>query len=168
MLVANIVMAVLGLAFARTDNGHIHILSQGAGSVIAVAIFVSTCSFAYSWGPTTWVYCAEIFPLKVRARCIGLTTMAEWTGVFLINQFAPMMLSSIGFGTFAVLGVFTVAAVLLAWWLPETKGVLLEHMDRVFDIKFGQQAVKEWSSEEASTSAASSNTIDCDRIESCA
>uniref|UniRef100_A0A7S4RY05 Major facilitator superfamily (MFS) profile domain-containing protein n=1 Tax=Alexandrium monilatum TaxID=311494 RepID=A0A7S4RY05_9DINO len=64
--------------------------------------------------------------------------MAEWTGVFLVNQLTPAMLSSMGLGAFAVLGALSLASALFALWLPETKGVLLEHMDQVFDARFGR------------------------------
>lgn len=137
MLLANVVVAILGLSYARLEDGRIHVLDNTAGTFVAVASFFSVASFAPTWGPVTWVYCAEIFPLRVRGRCIGLTTMAEWLGVFLVNQFSPMLLSSIGFGTFLVFTMFSVAALLLSLWLPETKGILLEHMEHVFDKKLG-------------------------------
>jgi len=138
MLVASVLMAVLGTIFTTDDvGGRLVISSNMAGVVIVVCIFLFVFSFAYSWGPTTWVYCAEIFPMKVRGECVGLTTMAEWSGVFLVNQFTPMLLSAIGFQSFFVFGAFGAVAVALALWLPETKGVPLEHMDQVFAAKFG-------------------------------
>ena len=33
--------------------------------------------FASTWGPAVWVYCAEIFPLRHRARCVGVCTMSH-------------------------------------------------------------------------------------------
>lgn len=29
---------------------------------------------ACSWGPVAWVVTGEIFPLKVRAKCLSMTT----------------------------------------------------------------------------------------------
>merc|ERR1712060_220595 len=130
-------MAVVGLAFTTQQGDSIQVHSQVAGTIIATAVFFHVCNFAYSWGPTTWVYCAEIYPMRVRGRCVGITTMAEWTGVFLVNQFTPMLLDALGFGAFFVFGAFSVAAVVLAWWLPETRGVPLECMDDVFNSRLG-------------------------------
>mmetsp|Transcript_101669 Transcript_101669/g.183422 ORF Transcript_101669/g.183422 Transcript_101669/m.183422 type:complete len:495 (-) Transcript_101669:279-1763(-) len=139
MLLPSTVMAVLGLLYTRQEDGKVEVLSHAAGSIIAASVFFFVVSFAFSWGPTTWVYCAEIFPLKVRGHCVGLTTMAEWTGVFIVNQLTPMLLSDMGFGAFAVSGAFCLAAFLFALWLPETKGVSLEHMDQIFDSRFGKE-----------------------------
>jgi len=143
MLLPNIVMAVVGMIYMPQENGKIEVLSNTAGSAIVACVFFFAISFAYSWGPATWVYCAEIFPLKVRGYCVGLTTMAEWTGVFIVNQLTPTMLSSMGFGAFAIPGAFSLAALLFAAWLPETKGVLLEHMDQIFDARFGKYQARD-------------------------
>lgn len=43
---------------------------------IIAMIFLFVINFAYSWGPMVWVVCAEIFPLRHRSRCVGLTTMS--------------------------------------------------------------------------------------------
>ncbi|CAJ1384441.1 unnamed protein product [Effrenium voratum] len=85
-----------------------------------------------------WVYCAEIFPLQHRSKCVGLTTMSNWLGNFLIAQVSPVLLESLGFGSFFVFGFFSLAALLLACWLPETKGIALEDIQSLFDQKFGE------------------------------
>merc|ERR1711920_243251 len=100
MLLASTLITVLGVAYTTQNNGKIEVLDDAAGMSIVVAIFVFTAGFAYSWGPVTWVYCAEIFPLKVRGQCVGLTTMSEWAGVFVVNQSTPMLLQSMGFSAF--------------------------------------------------------------------
>mmetsp|Transcript_43537 Transcript_43537/g.110840 ORF Transcript_43537/g.110840 Transcript_43537/m.110840 type:complete len:510 (+) Transcript_43537:104-1633(+) len=143
MLLPSVVMAALGMIYTRQEDGKIEVLSKVAGSAIVACIFFFCINFAYSWGPTTWVYCAEIFPLKVRGYCVGLTTMAEWAGAFIINQLTPTMLSSMGFGAFAVTVAFNVVALLFVLWLPETKGVLLEHMDQIFDKRFGKDEAQD-------------------------
>lgn len=136
MLVSSTVITFVGLLYARSDSKME--VDDLAGLVIVASIFVFTANFAYSWGPVTWVYCAEIFPLKVRAQCVGLTTMFEWAGVFIVNQSTPMLLSFLGFGGFGIFATFCLAAFVFALWLPETKGVPLEHMDQIFDARFGR------------------------------
>ena len=34
--------------------------------------------FASSWGPCAWVVTGEIFPLKVRAKSLSMTTASNW------------------------------------------------------------------------------------------
>merc|ERR1712232_202185 len=137
MLLSSMVVAILGVTFTRQDSGTVEVLNDPAGVIIVLAIFFFVASFAFSWGPVTWVYCAEIFPLNVRAQCVGLTTMSEWAGVFIVNQFTPMLLQGVGFSTFGIFAGFCLVAVLFTLWLPETRGVPLEHMSEIFDARFG-------------------------------
>jgi len=136
MLVPTCTMGVLGSMYTHIENGQIHLHSEAAGKVIVACVFIFGFCFSCGWGATTWIYCAEIFPLKVRGRCLGMTTMAEWFGVFIVNQMTPILLNSIGFYHFFILGGFSFAAVLLSHWLPETKGIHLESMDQVWDDRF--------------------------------
>jgi len=122
---------VLGTLGGRTQSGSM------ADWLVTGMILFFVVNFAYSWGPIVWVYNAEIFPLKHRSRCMGCTTTANWAGNFVIAQFTPVLLDAIGFATFLIFAVFCLAGLVLAWWLPETKGVMLEHIDRLFDAKLG-------------------------------
>lgn len=101
------------------------------------SIFVFIASFAASWGPMVWVYCAEIFPLQHRSRCMGVVTTANWVGNYIIAQATPILLGTLGFETFFIFGFFCLLALAGAWWLPETKGVPLESMEAIFKERFG-------------------------------
>lgn len=109
--------------------------STGGSYVIVCMVFIFVMNFAYGWGPIVWVYNSEIFPLQCRSRCVATSTCACWIGNYLIAQCTPILLGKIGFLTFYIFGTFALLALLLAGWLPETKGVVLEQMDRVFDEK---------------------------------
>lgn len=138
MTFACTVMGVMGTLYigpAGTDDRRS--THPSAGMVIAGTVFFFVFNFAYGWGPVVWVYTGEIFPLRYRSRCIGLTTTANWVGNWIVAQFTPMLLESVGFATFLVYGAFCVVALGLSLWLPETKGVALEQVGRVFDQKFG-------------------------------
>lgn len=137
MTLACFAMGILGCVTMHMENGSWVSTSQGAGHAMAACVFFFVMNFAFGWGPIVWVYCAEIFPLKYRGRCVGITTSTNWAGNYIIAQFAPMLLESIGFSTFFVFGGFSLAAWFLAMWLPETKGLMLEHISQVFDEKFG-------------------------------
>lgn len=48
-----------------------------AKAVIALAyIFVGV--YGLTWAPTAWIYCAEVFPLKYRAKGVGLSAAGNW------------------------------------------------------------------------------------------
>eukprot|EP00746_Dinoflagellata_sp_MGD_P041780 gnl/MRDRNA2_/MRDRNA2_201031_c0_seq1.p1 gnl/MRDRNA2_/MRDRNA2_201031_c0~~gnl/MRDRNA2_/MRDRNA2_201031_c0_seq1.p1 ORF type:complete len:455 (+),score=51.28 gnl/MRDRNA2_/MRDRNA2_201031_c0_seq1:168-1367(+) len=108
-----------------------------ASKGISAFIFFFIVNFAYGWGPIIWVYCGEIFPLKYRAWCLGLTTMSNWIGNWIIAQCTPVLLEVLGFITFFIFGGFCLVALAMALWLPETKGLVLEHVSQAFDEKLG-------------------------------
>lgn len=134
MFVACSLMGIIGHLAAEAADDETT-MSAGAYATVAM-IFLFVFSFAASWGPVAWVYCAEMFPLKHRSRCIGLSTTANWVGNYIIAQITPLLFDSLGFGTFFVFAFFSLLALCLACWLPETKGVVLERIDELFDGKF--------------------------------
>mmetsp|Transcript_76011 Transcript_76011/g.246157 ORF Transcript_76011/g.246157 Transcript_76011/m.246157 type:complete len:522 (+) Transcript_76011:41-1606(+) len=137
MTVACVAMAVLGQAFPAPGTSGAHVpRSWAAGQAIVAMIFLFVLNFAYGWGPMVWVYNSEIFPLRHRSWCVAATACANWVGNYAIAQLTPVLLGGLGFGTFYVFAMFTLLALALALWLPETKGVMLEHIDEIFDQKF--------------------------------
>jgi MFS transporter, SP family, sugar:H+ symporter len=47
--------------------------------------------FACSWGPCAWVVTGEIFPLKVRAKSLSMTTASNWLLNWAIAYATPYM-----------------------------------------------------------------------------
>ncbi|KAH9108157.1 hypothetical protein LEN26_014158 [Aphanomyces euteiches] len=92
-------------------------------------------SFGLSWGPICWIYPAEIFPLKVRARAVSVSTFANWAMAAVMIE-APKL-----FPTLHVNGVFFLVAflclcgcVFVYYMCPETKGVGLEDIELLFNV----------------------------------
>merc|ERR1712048_1533629 len=138
MSLSCLLMGTVGVAtMTQNDDGNWEVSSQSAGWVIAVGVFFFVFNFAYGAGPIVWTYVAEIYPLKYRARCIAVCAMANWVGNFLIAEFTPVLLEKVQFGTFFIFGMFCIIFVLIAAWLPETKGVPLESVGHLFDNKVG-------------------------------
>lgn len=144
MTLACVVLGTLGHFFvAPQPNGSWTSSSELASMGIIAMVFFFIMNFAYGWGPIVWVYNSEIYPLKYRSRCVATTACANWVGNYMIAQFTPILLGNFGFGTFYIFALFTSSALLLALWLPETKGVMLEHVDEIFDKKFGKPEAKD-------------------------
>ena len=54
-------------------------LIQGAPSRAVIACtFLFVASYAPTWGPASWVYPPELFPLRVRGKAVALTTSCNW------------------------------------------------------------------------------------------
>lgn len=104
-----------------------------------VFIFVFIIAFAATWGPVTWVYQSEIFPLRVRAKGTSVSTVSNWVWNAVISKIAPLILKDITFYTYLIFGSFCVVMSLFAVFVvPETKGKSLEEIDEIFDEKVGK------------------------------
>ncbi|KAF1329399.1 Sugar transport protein 10, partial [Globisporangium splendens] len=106
---------------------------KGAGWIIVVGTAFFVFNFAISWGPVCWIYPAEIFPMKVRAKAVSLSTMANWLmGVamtYVVKLFPDLNINGVFFlfaGTCCISGTF------VYFLCPETKGILLEDIEYLF------------------------------------
>lgn len=89
--------------------------------------------FGLSWGPVPWALPSEIFPSSRRAKGLAITTCTNWFFNFIIGVITPPLISGTGYGTFLFFGIWSTLAGLWAFFfVPETRGVTLEQMDKVF------------------------------------
>ncbi|KAJ3499350.1 hypothetical protein NLG97_g396 [Lecanicillium saksenae] len=104
-----------------------------AGIGQAVFLFVFNSFFAIGWLGMTWLYPAEIVPLKIRAPTNALSTSGNWIFNFMVVMITPVAFANIGYKTyvvFAVINAFMVPSVY--FFFPETKLRSLEEMDAIF------------------------------------
>jgi hypothetical protein len=51
----------------------------GAPSKAVIACtYLFVASYAPTWGPASWVYPPEIFPLRIRGKAVALATSSNW------------------------------------------------------------------------------------------
>lgn len=50
--------------------------APGKAMIAMSYIFVGV--YGLTWAPTGWVYCSEVFPLKYRAKGVGLSAATNW------------------------------------------------------------------------------------------
>jgi len=101
-----------------------------------IAIFIFF--FASTWGPGAWVVIGEIFPLPIRSRGVALSTASNWLWNTIIGVITPYMVGAnygnLKSSVFFVWGGLCTAAFVYAYFLiPETKGLTLEQVDRMFE-----------------------------------
>jgi hypothetical protein len=60
------------------------LILAAAGIVAAVSLFVFNTFFAIGWLGMTWLYPAEIVPLRIRAPANALSTSANWAFNFMV------------------------------------------------------------------------------------
>jgi sugar porter (SP) family MFS transporter len=131
---AGIALGLTGLCFAAG-------LTQGALIITLLSIFVAF--FAFSLGPIKWIVISEIFPTAVRARAMGLATVAVWVTDIIINQVFPTVRDTFGVSAmFLGCAVFlAIQFVVVALKLPETKGISLERVRSLWSSERKTEAV---------------------------
>ncbi|KAJ5826751.1 Major facilitator superfamily domain general substrate transporter [Penicillium robsamsonii] len=125
----SISMAIL----AGTNYRLVYLKDSQAGIGQAVFLFVFNTFFAIGWLGMTWLYPAEIVPLRIRAPTNALATSANWIFNFMVVMITPVAFDSIGYKTyiiFAVINAFMFPCVY--FFFPETRYRSLEEMDAIF------------------------------------
>jgi hypothetical protein len=101
------------------------------GVIACTYLFVA--SFAISWGPVSWIYPPELFPLRVRGKATALTTSFNWAFNFALGYFVPPGFVNIQWKVYILFGVFcTVMLVHVFFLFPETSGKTLEEVEAIF------------------------------------
>lgn len=102
-------------------------------NAVVACVIIFNAAFGYSWGPVPWLYPPEIMPLAHRAKGVSLSTATNWLFNWLVGQITPTLQSTITWRLYPMHGFFCACSFVLVYFLyPETKGVPLEEMDRVF------------------------------------
>lgn len=103
------------------------------GDVALCLICVYVAAFAWSWGPLGWLVPSEIFPLEIRSAGQSINVSVNMFFTFLIGQLFLTMLCHMKFGLFFFFGGFVILMTLFVYFfLPETKNVPIEEMNRVW------------------------------------
>ncbi|KAG9656104.1 general substrate transporter, partial [Aureobasidium melanogenum] len=121
-------------AYIKIANPATHTVGLSAGGYAAVTfIYIFAVGFCFSYAGVPWIYCSEIFPLRIRGLGMALCTATHWLFNFVIARSVPYMISNIGFGTYFVFASCTTLSILFVYfYVPETKGLSLEEIDVVF------------------------------------
>ncbi|KAK4054713.1 hypothetical protein OIV83_000637 [Microbotryomycetes sp. JL201] len=97
-------------------------------------IYVYAVAFCFSYAGIPWIYCSEIFPLRIRSFNVAITTFTHWAFNLCIAKSVPYMIANIKYGTYFVFAaMLTLGFIWTYFFLPETKGVALEDMDELFN-----------------------------------
>jgi len=99
-------------------------------AMTALMLFIA--GFAMSAGPLIWTLCAEIQPLKGRDFGIACSTVANWVANMIIAAFFLSLLNVMGGpNTFLMIAILNIVFIFFTvYFVPETKGVSLEHIEK--------------------------------------
>ncbi|NVN06684.1 sugar porter family MFS transporter [Asaia spathodeae] len=122
------ILALIVLAFVFFGGD-----PQGIGKSLAVAglLLYVLCTLG-SINASLWLVGAEVFPLSVRGKGMGLVTVSHWSFDLLISMITLSIIETMGVsGTFVLFaGLTTFAWLFIRRCIPETKGRSLEDIER--------------------------------------
>jgi MFS transporter, SP family, arabinose:H+ symporter len=101
-------------------------------AIVPFTIFFFIAAHAVGQGAVIWVFISEIFPNKQRAFGQSLGSFTHWFFAALITLFFPVMADALApeviFSIFC--GMMVLQLVWVKFFVPETKGVPLEELER--------------------------------------
>jgi sugar porter (SP) family MFS transporter len=110
--------------------------NQLGGTLVLGSLIGYIAFFAFSQGSVIWVYLSEIFPNRVRARGQALGSFTHWFWAAAVSWSFPMIAEVSGAFAFAFFAATMVLQFVLVFlYLPETKGVSLEQIQRTLGIE---------------------------------
>ncbi|KAK3944411.1 MFS monosaccharide transporter [Diplogelasinospora grovesii] len=145
MLICQFLVAIIGVT---VGFNHTHVDPADATKTLADNIPAVNCQiafiaififfFASTWGPGAWILIGEIFPLPIRSRGVGLSTASNWLWNTIIAVITPYMVGAnrgdMKSSVFFVWGALCTGAFIYTYlFVPETKGLSLEQVDKMMD-----------------------------------
>ncbi|EPE24459.1 MFS general substrate transporter [Glarea lozoyensis ATCC 20868] len=131
MALCQLVVGTVGSIEAAQTSAHI---------ILIVFVCFYIFFFASSWGPVVWVVTSEIYPLKVRAKAMSLSTASNWLLNFAIAYGTPYLvntgtnLANLQAKIFFLWGFFCVVSLVFVWGMVyETSKISLEQIDELYE-----------------------------------
>jgi len=107
--------------------------NQGVGIAGLASIFLFSGAFSASFGPVSWIYQSEIFPMNQRAYGTAVSTASNWLNNVIIGQITPIGFDKLGWKYFLIYVVTNVTNAIVSYFLfPETKHRSLEEIGMLF------------------------------------
>ncbi|KAM1270697.1 hypothetical protein ACFX13_032576 [Malus domestica] len=124
-------LVILSGAFFFQSSGSTSAI-YGYIAVIGLALYIAF--FAPGMGPVPWTVNSEIYPEAYRGICGGMSATVNWISNLIVAQTFLSVAESVGTGaTFLILAVVAVIAfIFVIVYLPETKGLTFEEVERIW------------------------------------
>lgn len=77
------------------DNENLKWAIEGSPALAVIALaYIFVGIYGLAWAPGAWIYASEVFPLRYRAKGVGLAAAGNWRYVFDNSEFLLYAISS--------------------------------------------------------------------------
>ncbi|TKA61406.1 hypothetical protein B0A49_10455 [Cryomyces minteri] len=135
MIIAQFIVGIIGVTAGAPSKNN-----TSAVSAMIAFICINIFFFATTWGPAAWVIVGEVFPLTIRSRGVGLSTASNWFWNCIIGVITPYLVgtgkgqANLGAKIFFMWGALCCVSFSFAYFfVPETKGLSLEQVDKMLE-----------------------------------
>ncbi len=106
-------------------------IAGGKAATAFIMIFGGMWSFGANGLP--WIISSEIFPSSLRSISGPFAAMSVWLWTYVVTKALPSMYMSMGYGVYIFFASCLICASIYAFFfIPETKGLRIDQMDRLF------------------------------------
>lgn len=104
-------------------------------ALIGLALYI--ISFSPGMGTVPWVVNSEIYPLRFRGVCSGAAATVVWITNLIVSQTFLSLTEAIGTSwTFFLFGVVSLVALFFVLvFVPETKGMPIEEIEKMLEVR---------------------------------
>ncbi|KAJ7289304.1 general substrate transporter [Mycena rebaudengoi] len=89
-------------------------MARAEGTIVGISLYLFF--FGATWGPVPWLLSAELFPMRLRAKGMSLTTASDWLFEFILGFWTPSLIDVMhGTYYFLLVGSCVISAVVV--WL---------------------------------------------------
>ncbi|SBW03670.1 sugar porter family MFS transporter [uncultured Dysgonomonas sp.] len=126
-----LLLGAIGLACIYTILGTCY-YTHISGIFVLILVMLAIGCYAMTLAPITWVVLSEIFPTRIRAMAMAVSTFSLWTACFILTYTFPLLNNTLGaYGTFWLYGIIClIGFFFVKKMLPETKGKSLERIEQ--------------------------------------
>ncbi|CAI0374374.1 unnamed protein product [Linum tenue] len=103
----------------------------GILAVVFLGLYI--VSYSPGMGTVPWIVNSEIYPLKYRGVGGGIAAVANWVSNLIVSESYLTLTEHLGPGGtfFLFAGVSTLSLCLIIWFVPETKGLPFEEVEKM-------------------------------------
>lgn len=110
-------------------------LSGTPAKALIACTYLFVASYAPSWGPVSWIYPPELFPLRVRGKAVAMATSFNWIFNTALGAFTPPAFENIRWKVYLIFGLFNLAMLIHGKLLPQQSSIARTKLIDIFSLQ---------------------------------